>query len=374
MSVGFGIHGATTTHGGTVLSTQSTSSAQGVLFLRTGDTFFCPKCKTISKLIKSHDHITFDGKSVAYVGDKFTCGAELLPKQVLVVGDSQGQNYSSSAMPNILPINSQQNLNNNFTSSDKELLNGYYYNIETGLYEGKISTGKGNKEDVYACNGKKSETEFISPQNANITHKKFQECSRVVSHESGTATIECIYIAFTANNYAKQVKKDLHSLLMSGYSTMPAGTKTPLPDKPTNGISEDPKYSLARKGVLKVCLGEEDPTEGATHWDGTDFLAWGLKSPYKYPDKTNKPHAKFREYKKITIPKKIYDDFLAGALKVYTKGRVRYSGVFYDIPATVFKDKKNWINGNFEYTTGSKSSKSLTAKVTAGHTIFWKAS
>lgn len=372
MAVGFAIHNSMTNHGGIIPATQSRTSQMGNLFLVAGDSHFCPKCKCWSKIIKSHDHIILDGKAVAYVGDQLTCGAKILPKQSHVVGDSRSSSLGSS-FSLFQPISSQKNFNNNLTDSKNELLNGYYYNIDTGLYEGRISNGTGNPENVYGCNGKKSDSDFISPQYANITHKKFQECSRVVSHESGTATIECIYIAFTANNYAKQIKKDLHSLLMSGYSTMPTGTKTPLPDKPNNGKAEDPKYGLARKGVLKVCLGEEDPTDGATHWDGTDFLAWGLESPYKYKDNTNKPHAKFREYNKITIPKAIYDEFLAGSLKEYPKGRVKYSGIFYEIPAKVFKDNINWKTGNFEYNTGSDVRKSLTAKVTAGHTIFWKA-
>lgn len=88
MSKGFGIHGSTTSHGGTVLSTQSRSSQMGNLFLRAGDGFACPKCKTWSTLIKSNDHVIFDGKAVAYVGDKFSCGATLMPKQVHVVGTS----------------------------------------------------------------------------------------------------------------------------------------------------------------------------------------------------------------------------------------------------------------------------------------------
>jgi len=88
MAKGFGIHGSTTSHGGTVISTQSRSSQMGNLFLRAGDGFACPKCKCWSTLIKSNDHVIFDGKAVAYVGDKFTCGATLLPKQDHVVGDS----------------------------------------------------------------------------------------------------------------------------------------------------------------------------------------------------------------------------------------------------------------------------------------------
>lgn len=245
--------------------------------------------------------------------------------------------------------------------------NGYYYNLSTGLFEGSVSNGTGDKDTVFACNGKNSNGSFISPKKISIKHKAFRECAKVVAHESGTATIECVYIAFTANNYAKRVKKDLHALLMSSYSTMPKAEKTPLPDKPSSG-AENPKYGLARKGLLQVFLGAKDPTNGATHWDGTDFLAWGLKSPY------GKSHAKFREYKRITIAKSIYQSYLQGTLKEYPNSRVRYSGVYYNIPASVFTDKRNWTTGNFVYNTGSPVSQTLTATVTAGHTIFWRAS
>ena len=104
MSKGFGIHGSTTDHGGVVISTQSRSSQMGNLFLRAGDGFACPKCKTWSTLIKSNDHVIFDGKAVAYVGDKFTCGATLMPKQVHVVCTSGGASSTSSISTKTTPL------------------------------------------------------------------------------------------------------------------------------------------------------------------------------------------------------------------------------------------------------------------------------
>lgn len=90
----------------------------GIFFLRAGDGFACPKCKTWSTLIKSNDHVIFDGKAVAYVGDKFTCGATLLPKQVHVVGASGGP--SNSSVLNFQTTSQQSNnLANNF-SRNKE--------------------------------------------------------------------------------------------------------------------------------------------------------------------------------------------------------------------------------------------------------------
>ena len=84
----FGIHGSTTNHGGIVISTQQRSSTDGSLFLRAGDGFFCPKCKCWSTLIKSNDFIIFDGKAVAFAGDRFTCSARLIEKQLLVIGEN----------------------------------------------------------------------------------------------------------------------------------------------------------------------------------------------------------------------------------------------------------------------------------------------
>ncbi len=86
----FAIHGSSTDHGGAVNSTQMRSSQAGSLFLRAGDGFLCPKCNVWSTLIKSNDHVIFDGVAVAFVGDQFTCGAKLLPQQNQVVGDAGG--------------------------------------------------------------------------------------------------------------------------------------------------------------------------------------------------------------------------------------------------------------------------------------------
>lgn len=93
MSKGFAIHNAITDHGGMVPSTQMKSSQMGNLFVRAGDGHICPKCRCWSTVIKSHDHVIFDGKPVVYVGDKLSCGATLLPQQSHVVGDS-GSPYS----------------------------------------------------------------------------------------------------------------------------------------------------------------------------------------------------------------------------------------------------------------------------------------
>lgn len=94
MARGFAIHNAPTDHGGIIPATQIRSSQMGNLFVVAGDGHFCPKCKCWSKVLKSHDHVLFDGKAVAYAGDLLSCGARILPQQNHVVGDS-GTSYGS---------------------------------------------------------------------------------------------------------------------------------------------------------------------------------------------------------------------------------------------------------------------------------------
>ena len=116
MAKGFAIHNAPTDHGGMIPSTQMRSTQMGNLFVRAGDGHFCPKCKCWSTVVKSHDHIIFDDKAVAYVGDQLTCGAMILPQQNHVVGDSGGA--ATSAISNLQSTSRQQNQTNSFTQDE----------------------------------------------------------------------------------------------------------------------------------------------------------------------------------------------------------------------------------------------------------------
>lgn len=124
MAVGFAIDNSMTDHGGIIKATQMRASQMGNLFLVADDGHFCPKCKCWSKIIKSHDHVIFDGKAVAYVGDKLTCGAKILPKQSHVVGTSQGENYRSS-----LSFSSTTQPINNFISNNSKDEHGLKFQL-----------------------------------------------------------------------------------------------------------------------------------------------------------------------------------------------------------------------------------------------------
>lgn len=93
---GFAIHNAPTDHGGIIPATQMKDSQMGNAFVRAGDGHYCPKCKCWSTVQPSHNHITFDGKPVAYVDDLLSCGAKILEQQTHVVGDSNQKSESSS--------------------------------------------------------------------------------------------------------------------------------------------------------------------------------------------------------------------------------------------------------------------------------------
>lgn len=245
--------------------------------------------------------------------------------------------------------------------SSKE--NGYYYNKTSGIFEGEVKDGVGDTERVFACTGK-GKDDYENTQLLPTTHSEFRISANIVRHETKTAGLECICIAFTAKNRARREKKSIYKLLMSGYSSVPQNEKKEMSLNVKDKVSLD-----SRKGVILALLNEKDPTNGAEFWDGTDFLAWGLKNP------SGKSHAKFRQYTKIIISKPLFEKYVSEQKKTYTSGKVRYNGNYYPIPAAVFTDPKNWDNEKFVYITGVKKPPSegqLEATVVAGHTIFWR--
>ena len=242
-------------------------------------------------------------------------------------------------------------------------LNGMSY----GDYYKKNGMWLGNDDidddKVYIAEGKNKDGSFSNAHEFAITHTEFQTISAIIKHEAGTSgTNENLWIAHTANNAANESEISLFNKLMSGYSSAPNDFKVPL-----STSNNSAGANSARAGVLNVLTGGIDPTGHSTLWDGTDFLAWGLNSPYG-----GSPHAKFRQYNYISISGNIYNSYLSGALYEYPKGRGRYFGNYYNIPASVFQDKSNWSNGSFNYKTGYNKTYGIEATGSFGHSIFWK--
>lgn len=141
MAKGFAIHDAPTDHGGRIASTQMRASQQGHLFVRAGDGHFCPRCHCWSTVVKSHEHIIFDGQPVAYVGDQLTCGARIQPQQNHVVGESgvydQGRQHEA---PRLSHDNQKFDEQLKFILDDdlKEIFNKFDCRVTVG---GKIQNG-----------------------------------------------------------------------------------------------------------------------------------------------------------------------------------------------------------------------------------------
>ena len=235
---------------------------------------------------------------------------------------------------------------------------GDYYSY-SGKYLG--SDGK-NDNKIYVATGTDNvvnndgttSTVFINAVDLGVTHDEFCTISNIVMQESSHAKDEDLWIAHTANNAAKRSGKYLYNKLKSGYSSVK--------DKSPLATSNGSQYAnSARAAVINVLTGGNDPTGGASLWDGTDFLAWGTSQN------------KFKEYRSITISKKIYETYLNNNLAKYKSGRIKYSGQYYSLPAEVFTNQNNWNGNQFNYnTTATRTNSSIEATGAVGMSIFWK--
>ncbi|MCV2485216.1 hypothetical protein OD917_09795 [Flavobacterium sp. SH_e] len=300
-------------------------------------------------------------------------------------------------------------------------VNGHFYN-EDGTFEGKVNEveNEGSAEDVYTCTGKSkmknekgeeivtyNNIQLLKENEKNITHSDFCYIAYVVKMEAGEDDFkELKCIAYTSFNRSINVKSTWKKLLSTSYSSV--GNK-----KEMKSSLDDNKSKLTRKAIFYVLGGEDDLTNGAELWDGTDFLAWGNSemNPYNKVGQN-----KFDEYKFIEIPKDIYDSFLAAngnstkygdkgnhnekndpGTHEHVKKKVKQiikgkdgkpvlgkdgkptfeeieipSKIKYKIPASDFENKDYWISGNFYYDTGVKATNGISGTINAGKSIFWK--
>ena len=208
-----------------------------------------------------------------------------------------------------------------------------------------------------------------------VTVEQFRTMANVITQE-GTSldSREYLWFAHTANNNANATSNSsMYRMLMSGWSSVESSKKTQLSDK-----DKSDQAKFARAGVLDVLSGGKDPTGGARFFDGTDFLAWGLKS------RDGTPHNKFEEYSEVVIEQGIYSKYLNSQLSKYPSGTVRYKpNHTFKIPAQVFTDPANWkvnkspwmstvSSSTFKYTTGIVGRPKLEATGAWGQSIFWK--
>lgn len=253
-----------------------------------------------------------------------------------------------------------------FANNDRKILDkqidGDYYTVD-GRYLGTDSIND-NKVYVasYVDSTKTGMERFVNAQDLYLPHSSFATASNVILHESIKGDkLEVLYIAHTAYNRSKELGLDIYSLLMSGYSSVPSSFKREV-------WKQDTSYGVcnARSAVIDVALGNPDPTNGATFWDGTDFLAWGLKSP------NGTPQNKFEEYSFIQMDLDVFFQYLYAHQLKYPREIVKYRGREFKFPQDVFLNSENWNNDVFHYKTKASEPLGIVATVTAGLSIFWK--
>lgn len=152
------------------------------LFVRAGDGHMCPKCRCWSVVIKSHDHVIFDRKPVAYAGDKLSYGATIQPQQSHVVGDS-GSPYSGK----------ETTQKNNFSEN----------NIEKKVTE--ITWSYGNK-----FNALNDKSRFFNDLNIHIKTTGYSKGENVsISIEPENSDISTFAITIRVDSNGEGIQKDV---------------------------------------------------------------------------------------------------------------------------------------------------------------------
>ena len=73
--------GATTTHGGKVISGSPHTTHNGIPISRKGDKVICKKCKKLTTILTGDASFIIDGAPIARAGDVTSCGAKLIAVQ-----------------------------------------------------------------------------------------------------------------------------------------------------------------------------------------------------------------------------------------------------------------------------------------------------
>jgi RHS repeat-associated protein len=214
-----------------------------------------------------------------------------------------------------------------------------YYYSSGGTFLGHTTTdANGNKLDDKTANSVKLATSVTQTDNytmyngvvdLSISHADFQKAANIIRQESTTGDrTELLYIAHTSVNEANNRNVGVADLLSTTFSSVPSSGKTLLADDNNSNSA-----SYARAGLIHALGGGADPTYGATRWDGTDFLAWGLNGPYG-------AHQKLRE-EGVSISEELYVQYL-NVNKAKYGNSVRYGGTGYSLPHSVFNDNQYW--------------------------------
>lgn len=260
-------------------------------------------------------------------------------------------------------------------------VHGYFYKRSTGQADSKNmgeQVDLKNTKKVYSVEDFKDKYYTSDCIDLNCDYDDFRDICYVISKEGGSKDLdEYKCISFASYNYSSKNIKTWHSNLNSSYSSVK--NKKKLEDSVKTA-----EANLSRRAVIYLLEGNTDITNGATKWDGTDFIAFGY-SETKY-DANKLGSNKFREYKFIEIPKDIYTKYKDAQPSTSSykcshdtnkcKGTHKHINgkAVYSIPASTFTDENNLTSsGNFYWVDdNSTNTIGISATIAAGRSIFWK--
>lgn len=111
--------GATTTHGGKVITGSPYTTHNGVQVSRKGDKVICKKCKKLTTILTGDPSFIVDGAPIARGGDITSCGAKLIAIQQSFAESDFEVFGVEQPEPLVFPKSTQSNIfENNFVTDD----------------------------------------------------------------------------------------------------------------------------------------------------------------------------------------------------------------------------------------------------------------
>lgn len=110
--------GATTTHGGKVISGSPHTTHNGILISRKGDKVICKKCKKVTTILTGDALFIVDGAPIARAGDVTSCGAKLIAVQQSFCESDFEVMCVEQLAPLVFPKSDPESLFASFTASD----------------------------------------------------------------------------------------------------------------------------------------------------------------------------------------------------------------------------------------------------------------
>ncbi len=258
--------GCATTGGGKVVTGQNTFLIDGRAIACLGDQATCPTHKRIARIVSGCDpHMIINNKAAALANALLDCGCHCIPNQNLVVGDNGG-GFNIAAGSTDEPVFYFNDPNINSLVAEKEdLLNGFYYNVDTGFFEGEITKGKGSIQDVYTCTSKKSAEKFEGIKKVPISnHNKFIfEASIIYGESSAFRSAKNDELKFEMFSIASVFQKNKEAY--GGTSDQAKNFRSISPEARNNT-----KMQFAIAAQINVLNKGKDYSNGADMWDGAE--------------------------------------------------------------------------------------------------------